>query len=183
VLHVDRSGGVRYAVVFLPDAPPGARPAEAEATMDQRGFVFVPQVLAVRAGQLVRFTSADSANHNVRSQRASAANTFSIHTAPGSVGPASHRFARTADALPLLLSCDIHPWMAAWVYVFEHDSFAVTGADGRFRIDRVPPGRHRLSVRQPSGQLAREVGVDVRPGETTRVDVRFTARDVGMPTR
>ena len=61
-----------------------------------------------------------------------------------------------------------------WVYVFEHDRFAVTAADGRFRIAGVPAGRHRLTVRQPSGRLARDLFVDVRAGETTTVDVRFT---------
>jgi hypothetical protein len=73
--------------------------------------------------------------------------------------------------------------MAAWVYVFTHDRFAVTTADGSFRISNVPPGRYRIAIRQPSGRLSRDLAVDVRPGETTRLDVRFTPADVGMPVR
>jgi hypothetical protein len=73
--------------------------------------------------------------------------------------------------------------MAAWLYVFEHDQFVVTSANGSFRIDHVPPGRHAIAVRQPSGRLARDVVVDVRPAETTRLDVRFTSSDIGMPRR
>jgi plastocyanin len=182
VLYVDRSGGLRYAVVFLPDAKTG-RVSARPATMNQRNFVFEPQVLGIRAGQTVRFTSDDSANHNVRTKNANGINTFNITTAPGSVGPDTHRFAPTPVDRPLELSCDIHPWMAAWVYVFDHDQFAVTQADGAFRIEKVPAGRHRLAVRQPSGRLARDLAVDVKAGETTRLDVRFTAADIGMPSR
>jgi hypothetical protein len=84
---------------------------------------------------------------------------------------------------PVRLSCDIHPWMAAWVYAFEHDQFAATDADGRFRIDRVPAGRHRVAVHQPGGGLQRDVGVEVRASEIARLDVRFTPTDVHLRSR
>jgi hypothetical protein len=99
------------------------------------------------------------------------------------VGPHAHQMASTPADRPLALSCDIHPWMAAWVYVFEHDHFAVTNADGSFRIASVPAGRHRVVIRQPSGGLARDVTVDVRLAETARVDVRFTSEDMARPNQ
>ena len=184
VLYVDRSGGLGYAVVFLPDAPPaGGPPPAARAAVNQRNFIFEPQVLAVRSGQTVRFTSDDPANHNVRVQDSSPANTFSIHTGSGSVGPHTHAFGPAPPGRALALSCDIHPWMAAWVYVFEHDRFAVTNTDGTFRIDGVPAGRHRLSVHQPAGGLARDLTVDVRAAETAIVDVAFTPEDLAPRAR
>ncbi len=183
VLYVSRSGGLRYAVVFLPDSQGSGRPPEKPATMNQRNFIFEPQVLAVRAGQVVRFTNDDPASHNVRSRDATAANTFSLNTASGYVGPDVHRFASTPAGHPIELSCDIHPWMAAWVYVFDHDHFAMTDAHGSFRIENVPPGRYRIAVRQPSGRLAKDLAVDVRAGETAPLNVRFTPSDIGMPSR
>ena len=183
VLYVDRSGGLRYAVVFVHDARPVGEPPAAQATMNQRNFIFEPQLLAVRAGQTVRFTSDDSANHNVRAKDANPANTFSIATGSGSVGPHVHRFAALPRGGPLQLSCDIHPWMAAWIYVFDHDHYAVTKADGSFRIEHVAAGNHRVAVRQPSGQLAREVAIRVDPGQTARIDVRFTPAEVTTPSR
>jgi plastocyanin len=182
VLHVDSSGGLQYAVVYLADARPGGAIPREPATMDQRLFIFEPQVMAVRAGQLVQFTNSDPAGHNVRSRDLQPENAFNLVTA-GAAVEGTHRFASTPAGRPVELSCDIHPWMAAWVYVFDHDQFAVTNRSGRFRIDTVPVGRHRLSVRQPSGRVARELVVDVRPGETTRVEVRFTPADAGMPSR
>jgi hypothetical protein len=182
VLYVDRSGGLRFAVVYLPDGG-AAGPIPDAARLNQRNFIFQPQVLAIRAGQPVRFTSDDPANHNVRARGARPENTFSINTAPGSVGPVSRTFVATPPERPLQLACDIHPWMAAWLYVFDHDLFAVSAPDGRYRIDGVPPGRHRIAIRQPSGRLARDLSVDVRAGETARLDHRFTPADIGMPTR
>jgi plastocyanin len=183
VLYVDDSGGLRYVVVFLPDARPDRVSSGTPATMQQRHFIFEPQVLAVRAGQTVRFTNDDPANHNVRSQDPNPLNRFSVSTAAGAVGSATHRFAATSPDRPIALSCDIHSWMTAWVYVFDHRQFAVTDAGGRFRIDNIPPGHYRLSVRQPAGRLRRELAADVTAGRTTRIEVGFNAADLGMPSR
>src|SRR5688572_14919880 len=53
-LHVSAAGGLQYAVVYLPDgALSGPAPASA-VRVDQRQFMFVPPVVAVRAGQPVQ---------------------------------------------------------------------------------------------------------------------------------
>jgi plastocyanin len=182
-LYVDRAGGLRYAVVYLPDARAKGSPVGAAVVMNQRNFVFESQVLAVRAGRVVRFTNDDVANHNVRARGDTPANTFFISTGPGSTGSARHAFGVNRAGSPVPLSCDIHPWMAAWVYVFDHDAFAITGPDGSFRIDNVPPGRHRLAVRQPAGPLTRNLLIDVVARATTRTEIRFTGADIGPPSR
>ena len=183
VLHLDAGGGLQYAVVYLPDTPRSAAAPGAARTLDQRRFVFEPQVLAVRADQPVRFTNSDPASHNVRSTGPFPANAFSVNTAPGAATGHARRFTAPRDGKPVALSCDTHPWMQAWIYVFEHDQFAVTATGGHFVIDGVPAGRHRVAVRQPAGRLERDLAVDIRGGETTRLEVRFTGADVGMPSR
>ena len=37
-------------------------------------------------------------------------------------------------------TCNIHPWMDAWVLVFNHPYVAVTDDDGNYKIDNVPAG-------------------------------------------
>ncbi|HWY85819.1 MAG TPA: hypothetical protein VNX28_03790 [Gemmataceae bacterium] len=44
------------------------------------------------------------------------------------------------DSSPVLLRCDIHPWMNARVWAFDHPYFAVTKSDGNFEIKDVPTG-------------------------------------------
>jgi plastocyanin len=182
-LHVSSAGGLQYAVVYLPDALRTGAPREAAFDVDQRQFVFVPPVIAVRAGQPVRFTNSDTANHNVRATDSIPENTFALDTSAADTAGKVRRFSAPQPMRPVRLSCDIHPWMTAWVYAFEHDQFAATDANGRIRIDRVPAGRHRVAVRHPAGGLERDLSVEVRPGETALLDVRFTPADVHMPSR
>ena len=183
VLYVDSSGGLQHVAVFLPDARSGSDSMKPPATMNQRQFIFEPQVLTVQAGQPVRFTNDDPANHNVRSADPNRANAFNLFTGTGAMEPPMHRFVATPPNRPVQLSCDIHSSMVAWIYVFDHAPFATTDERGHFRINRVPPGRHWLSVRQPAGKLERDLSVEVKPGEMARIDVRFTAADVGVPSK
>jgi plastocyanin len=177
VLYVDHSGGLQFVVVVMTDVTTSSPPPPAtEAVVNQRGYVFEPQVLAVRAGQPVRFTNDDPANHNVRTRSGRAADTFSVNTGMGE--RVAHRFGPTSPDDPVELSCDIHPWMEAWIYAFDHAYFAVTDPAGRFRISAAPVGRHHLAIRQPAGGLARDVVIDVRADEVARVDVTFTAADL-----
>ena len=176
VLYVASDGGLRHAFVFLPDAPDTPSPATAERppeTLRQSGFIFEPQVLAVRDGETVRFTNEDGANHNVRSDHA--ANRFSLYTG---AGQQAVRRLRAAVDPPVTITCDVHPWMIAWIYVVPHPQFAVTDTAGRFRLTGVPQGTHRLSVRQPAGGLRRDVTVRVIAGEATHVELVFTTSDL-----
>jgi plastocyanin len=181
VLYVDKSGGLQYAVVYL-NVPRSGPTDPPPATLNQRDFIFEPQVLAVSAAQPVRFTSDDPANHNVRSD-ANGRNAFSVNTAAGAPPPPPRTFAPTSPDDPVVVSCDIHPWMIAWVYAFDRDRFIVTDAGGRFRFENVPAGRYRMGVRQPAGRLTRDVAVEVADGKITTVAVRFTPNDLAVPTR
>src|SRR5205814_2254944 len=40
--------------------------------------------------------------------------------------------------------CDIHSHMNAFILVFNHPFFSVTDADGRYRIDNIPPGTYNV---------------------------------------
>ena len=40
--------------------------------------------------------------------------------------------------------CDIHSHMSAFVLVFSHPYYAKAEADGRYRIDNVPPGTYTV---------------------------------------
>jgi hypothetical protein len=47
---------------------------------------------------------------------------------------------------PYQVSCNIHPWMKAWVLVCDHPYFAVTDKDGTFQIKNAPAGTFRLMI-------------------------------------
>ncbi|MCI0642222.1 MAG: hypothetical protein L0Y72_20820 [Gemmataceae bacterium] len=44
------------------------------------------------------------------------------------------------DRKPIVIGCDIHPWMNAFVWSFDHPYAARTKSDGTFEIKNVPTG-------------------------------------------
>jgi hypothetical protein len=53
-----------------------------------------------------------------------------------------------AEKLPITLSCSIHPYMKAWIRVYDHPYFAVTNEKGEFEIKLAPQGDFKMYVWQ-----------------------------------
>jgi plastocyanin len=130
---------LRRSVVYLESAPARAfpDPEPQRATMDQQNETFVPHVLAITVGTIVDFPNSDKTYHNV----------FSLRSPRFDLGryaagrSKSVRFDRPGI---VRVFCEIHSHMSAFILVFNHRYFAVTSADGRYQISRVPPGRYTL---------------------------------------
>ncbi len=154
-------GGVHNAVVWIENAPAGAKwPAqEGKIEMDQKGCVFVPRVLVVPVGGTVDFLNSDRLLHNLHS--VSKENPEFNRTQP------RNRTIPITFTKPevVTITCDLHSWMKSWVVVAEHPFYAVTDASGAFRIPNVPPGKYRVRMWQESlGQTTRDVTVGPQGG-------------------
>ncbi len=130
----------RRSVVYLEVAPQGAfeehdRPP---AVLDQRDEAFLPYVLAVMAGTTVSFPNHDRTYHNVFSL--SKTKRFDLGRYPRGTAK-SVRFERPGV---VRVFCDIHSHMSAFILVFAHPYFATTDPEGRYRVERVPPGEYTL---------------------------------------
>ncbi len=42
--------------------------------------------------------------------------------------------------------CDVHPWMFAWVSVFDSPYYSITDKEGKFVIKNVPPGKYTVEA-------------------------------------
>lgn len=171
-------GELAEAVVNLefaaPLPTPPASPAVRTQTVDQVNFQFVPETIAVRAGDLVRFTNSDDALHNVMT--ADGGEPFNVSLAKD--GEYSRTFSRVTDwRKPLRLGCVFHGAMRAWVHVFDHPWFAVTGVEGQFRLEHLPPGRHVLAISHAAGRLQRTVSFELAAGATTNLTVELSPDD------
>lgn len=142
---------------------------QAAVVVDQRGCLFTPPVVGVRAGQPLEFVNSDDTLHNVHgAPTASAAWNFGL-----GVQGARRSIVIDRAEVPVPVRCDVHPWMRADVGVFAHPYFAVTGADGAFVFPQVPAGHYVVGTWHPLlGR--REQPVDLAPGGTAVADVRFT---------
>ena len=136
--HPHQPPDVRRGLVYLDVAPRSAFDDRdpGRAVMDQRNETFLPRLLAVQTGTTVDFPNSDSTYHNVFSL--SRARRFDL----GRYAAGKTKSVRFDRPGVVRVFCDIHSHMSAFIVVFNHPYFRVTDADGRFRIDNVPPGTY-----------------------------------------
>jgi plastocyanin len=133
------------AVVYVAAIPGKTFPPPKEhAKMDQANLVFHPHVLAVEAGTTVDFLNSDAVLHNVFTPDA-CAEKFNLGTWPKGQTK-SFTFKKECAAA---LLCKVHPEMEAFVVVSPTPYFAVTKADGTYRIADVPDGSYTVKVWHP----------------------------------
>jgi plastocyanin len=131
------------AIVYVVQAP-GAFPAPAKpAEIDQRSMSFLPHVLPIVVGTSVRFLNSDPTPHNVFSPDHEK---YNLGTWPQGQTK-DHVFATCAKAPCVYVQlCRVHPEMEGYVVVLQNPYFAVTSADGHYKIENVPPGNYSLGV-------------------------------------
>ena len=112
------------------------------AVMDQKGALYVPQIIAIQTGQKLIVKNSDAFIHNVHS--VPKANPESNQVQMNGGPDLTYTFDKPEPFLKF--QCDVHPWMFAWVSVFDHPYFAVSGADGKFTIKDFPPGKYTLEA-------------------------------------
>jgi len=131
------------AVVYIVQIT-GAFPAPAKpAVIDQRSMQFTPHVLPIMAGTTVRFLNSDPTPHNVFSPDHEK---YNLGTWPQGQTK-DHVFAKCAKAPCVYVQlCRVHPEMEGYVVELQNPFFAVSGTDGHYKIDNVPPGSYSLGV-------------------------------------
>ena len=124
----------------LDAAPPASRDA---AIIDQVNKRFVPRVSVVRTGTTITFPNSDNIRHQVYSF--SPAKTFDLKLYAGSP-KTPVEFDRPGL---VVLGCNIHDTMVAFVGVVDSPYFAKTSPSGNATLT-LPPGRYRLRAWHPN---------------------------------
>ena len=153
------------SIVYLETAPQGAFevPPPRRAVMDQREEMFVPYALPVTVGTTVDFPNNDPIYHNVFSF--SKAKRFDLGRYPEG-RTKTLRFDRPGI---VRVFCEIHSHMSAFILVFSHRYYASTDAEGRYRIDGVPPGEYDVVV-WTDGQVRGSRSVTIGSGGAVTLD-------------
>lgn len=163
--YVVGSGGeLADVIVSLKNAPAGSTGASAPpVVLDQKGCLYVPSILAIQTGQKLLVRNSDPCVHNVHDVPKENAEANQVQM-PGSPD-LTYTFDKPEPFIKF--QCDVHPWMFAWVSVFDNPYFAVTDKDGKFTIKNVPPGKYTLVAahRKLGTQTA---DIEVKPDGATQ---------------
>jgi len=134
-LRVDTSSkGLADVVVFVRKSSRVKSPAtDAALVFDQKNCEFLAPVFAARVGQPVEVRNSDPVGHNTNIDGASF----------NQLIPSGQATTYTPDVdmgTPKAVTCNIHPWMKAFV-IFRKDGYvAVSSIDGSFAIADLPAG-------------------------------------------
>ena len=109
--------------------------------LDQVGCVYEPRVMGLMTGQSLVVRNSDDTMHSVH---INARSNPSVNVGQPERGR-ENTFHFPKPERPIMVSCDVHPWMQAWVHVSEHPFFAVTPLDGKYTISGLPPGSTKSS--------------------------------------
>ncbi len=168
----------RRSVVYLDPAPRAAFDAREEprARMDQKDETFVPHVLAIVAGTVVDFPNNDETYHNVFSL--SKPKPFDL----GRYAAGRSKSVRFDKPGIVRVFCDIHAHMSGFILVFSHRYFAITDAEGRYRLDNVPPGTYNVVAwHEAAREDTRKIVVPESGGD---VELNFSlGRSTSAPSR
>lgn len=111
-------------------------------TIDQNGCQYKPHVMGVMAGQTYRILNSDGLLHNIHTLPK--VNASYNKGMPPTYKEAETTFAKPEPVFPV--KCDVHPWMQAYVAVFPHPFFSVTGTDGKYTISGLDPGTYEITA-------------------------------------
>jgi len=140
-------------------------PTGATATIKQQGRRFLPDLIAITAGDRVAFPNNDPFLHNVFSQ--SPARKFDL----GSYWRGETKEKEFPDIGVVDVYCNIHPEMAATILVLPNRHHVRAGSDGRYALDGIPPGTWTVFAYTRRAPKPAKAKVKVTAGAETSIDL------------
>lgn len=139
-------GELAYAVIYLKSGLANYRynvPQDA-VTLDQKGCMYEPHVLALMTNQPLEIRNDDPVAHNIHPL--AKINKQWNRSEPPGAAPMITSFPRPELAMHVI--CKVHPWMSAFLFIFDNPYYAVTSTDGTFDLKNVPPGTYTVEAWQ-----------------------------------
>ncbi len=108
--------------------------------IEQKGRKFLPLVTVIQTGTNISFPNNDTVRHHVYSF--SPAKSFELKLYSGEpANPVNFDKAGT-----VVIGCNIHDQMAAYIHVVPTPYFAKTDASGKAKLEGLMPGKYRLKA-------------------------------------
>jgi plastocyanin len=142
-VEVNGNNTLKNVLVYVKDGPLKKKydaPSE-KVVFDQAGCIYHPHVLGIQTGQSLEVRNSDPTLHNVH--------TLSKENPQFNVAQPKKGMIlkKTFDKAEVFkVKCEVHTWMGAYIGVFNHPYFSVTGDDGSFSMKKLPVGDYTLEA-------------------------------------
>ncbi len=167
LLVSSKNRGIQNVILALGDVPAEIIPAfqPRRLRLDNRDCRFSPHASVMETGGVIEAVNGDPLHHTVHFYGALEANVSlpfqGVRVQKAVTGPGM-----------IMVKCDLHGWMQAYIRVDDHPFHAVTGLDGTFRIRDVPAGRYVVEIwHERLGE--RKESITVPGGETVFLEIGY----------
>jgi hypothetical protein len=166
------NGGLANVVVYVKSGLGHYRyPApQTPVVLDQKNCMYAPRVVGLMVDQPFEVENHDLTMHNVVVMPRN--NPRWGTTQPVGSAPVKSKFEDPEFAMPVI--CDIHPWMRAYVFVFDQPYFDVTSKDGAFALKDLPPGTYTIEAWH-EGNKTLDQTITLGPKESKSISFTFRA--------
>lgn len=137
---VGPGGGLQNVVVFLDKVKKGRAATPSKPRLDNKACRYEPHVQAFTINSELTVSNQDPVLHNTHIKLPDS-DVFN-YGLPVKGQTVSQKIRRPGL---MKVGCDAgHTWMSAYIAVFDHPYFAVTGPDGGFSLEGVPSGTYKV---------------------------------------
>jgi plastocyanin len=140
---VNKNATLKNVLVYVKEGLGNRKfdPPAGKLEFDQKGCQYTPHVLGIQVGQELEVVNSDPTLHNVHS--------LSKENAQFNVAQPKQgmKLTKKFDKPEVFkVKCEVHTWMGAYIGVFNHPYFAVTGDDGSFKLKNLPAGDYTIEA-------------------------------------
>lgn len=171
-VEADAKGNLADVFVYVKEGADSYPAPNTPVVLTQKGCNYTPHVFGIQTKQTLQVVNDDPTLHNVHCM---AVTNDQFNLAQPSQGTKSEKSFDKVE-VPVHFKCDVHGWMHCMACVVSNPFFAISGADGTFKISQLPAGSYTLvAVQEKYGESAPQK-VDIKDGEVQTVNFTFAAQ-------
>lgn len=150
-----------------------AKAAGGDVKIAQQSCMYRPRVQCGTVGQKVVISNNDPTMHNIHGYKEGGAKSWFNQAQMGNAPPVKKELKKAGV---VAFKCDVHPWMAGYVYASDNGYCAVTAEDGAFALEGLPAGKWTVTAwHEIYGEKTAEVTLE--EGKEATLDFTFSAAD------
>ncbi|MBF0623176.1 MAG: hypothetical protein HQL82_00020 [Magnetococcales bacterium] len=145
-----KNGALRNAVIYIAGIANGKPWGNLDApVLEQKGCQFIPDILIVKKDADLAIRNSDPVLHNIHTYEIIG----TVRRTMFNVGQPDQgdikQPVKMRRSNMVKMECDAHDFMHGWAFAADNPYVAVTGEDGSFAIDDLPPGDYELKAWHP----------------------------------